>query len=100
MEEKTRLEEELKERARKRRKAEIKKKNNLIKAAKQNNYWCGPYYDEDKDRAKIIYRSKRRKNSASKKLKKVSNKKIRKEKEVLYQRGAYKKVFDYWWILD
>lgn len=55
------------------------------------------YYDERKGRIIKTYLSSGRKGRA-RWLKRQSNKKIRKYKGYI-RKGAYKKVFDYWWEL-
>lgn len=53
----------------------------------------GVYYDRRKYRLIRFYQGKR-----AKYLRRCSNKKVRRTKET-YQRGQYRKVFDYWWRL-
>ena len=75
-----------------RRKTEAKSKNKLKKIAEEKNYCIGGVYLHNGHY--VIYdRGKR-----SKWLKRQSNKKLRREKDI-FQRGQYRKVFDYWWEL-
>ena len=56
----------------------------------------GVYFDEEKCR--YIRRYSMSKNGATKYFRKISNQKVRRNKENLSY-GAYRKVFDYWWTL-
>lgn len=57
----------------------------------------GAFYDEDKGR--YIKYSPRRKPGHAKFLRRVANRKVRRNKDHL-RNGQYRKVYDYWWELD
>lgn len=63
-------------------------------ASKTCGYLGGVWFDEDKNRYIRYYRGKR-----SPLLKRQSNKKIRRDKDNIYQKNKYRRVFDFWWEL-
>ena len=55
----------------------------------------GAYYNEDKHRIIRYYTGTR-----SKFLRKVSNKRVRRYNKLYANYSGYRKIFDYWYILD
>ena len=60
------------------------------------SYSAGVYYDDDKGR--YVKYTPRRKSGYTKFLRRVANRKVRKNKDY-FKRGLYRKVYDYWWEL-
>lgn len=56
--------------------------------------YFGAYYDEDKNRYIKCERT-----SLSKWHKKQSNRRLRRNKNLNYKNGQYKKIYDFWWEL-
>ena len=54
----------------------------------------GAWLDEEKNRYIRCYRGKR-----SPFLKRLGAKKIRRDKDNIYQKSEYRRVFDFWWEL-
>ena len=63
-------------------------------STKTRGYLAGVWFDEEKNRYIRNYRGKR-----SPFLKRQSNKKIRRDKDNIYQKNKYRRVFDFWWEL-
>lgn len=74
------------------------RRKRLLKTYRQTktNYSAGVFFDEDKGR--YVRYSPSNTPGYTKFLKKVSNRKIRKSKDVV-NHGAYKRQYDYWWAL-
>lgn len=64
-------------------------------STKTRGYLAGVWFDEEKDRYIRYYRGKR-----SSFLKRQSTKKIRQDKDNIYQKNKYRRIFDFWWELD
>ena len=62
----------------------------------KNSYGAGAYYDTDKGRD--IQYSPRRHTGYAKYLRKISNRKVRRNKDH-YNNGLYRRLYDYWWEL-
>ena len=62
----------------------------------KNNYCRGVWFDEDKSR--YIKYSASNTPGYTKFLRRVSNKKVRKAKDI-GSRSGYRRLYDYWWIL-
>ena len=78
----------------KRRKLTIRKKNALIKTAKSQARYPGPYFNEKKGRVMNSRRSK-----ASKTIKKLAARKARHSKLGICGKANYRRVYDFWWQL-
>lgn len=59
----------------------------------KTQYGAGAYYDEDKKR--LIKYSPRKNSGYAKYLRKVANRKVRRNKDNL-KYGSYRKIYDYW----
>ena len=66
----------------------------LCDETKYSSRGAGAFYDEDKGR--YVKYSPRRKPGHAKFLRRVANRKVRRNKDYL-RNGQYRKVYDYWW---
>lgn len=73
-------------------------KRRLAKLGKETRRWriCGAYYSEEKDRYIRRYRGEA--NGAARYCRRQSSRSVRRQGD-LFQRGEYRKVYDYWWTL-
>lgn len=76
--------------------AEQKKRDIKVYYQTKNYYGAGVYYDDQKQR--YIRYSPNSKSGLTTLLKRVSNKKVRKAKEI-HNHCQYKRLYDYWWNL-
>ena len=76
----------------------VQERLRLKKLYKQTKYSCrgGAWYDDEKERYIRYFASNT--PGYTKMLRRISNRKVRKSKEVL-NHGLYKKAYDYWWVL-
>ena len=65
--------------------------------ATKSGYGAGAWYNEEKKR--YIRCSNSNTTGYTKWLRRLSNRRIRRMKDVTLNNGQYKKVFDYWWEL-
>ena len=74
------------------------RKRRLLKLYNETKYkyGSGVFYDEDKNR--YIRYSPSKKSSVPRWLRKQSNRKYRRHRDIL-NHNLYKKVYDYWWEL-
>ena len=63
--------------------------------AKTSRSYFGVYYDEDKNRFVRLYRQ----NGRSRYCRRLANRAVRRYRGELPRNGAYRKVYDYWWML-
>lgn len=63
----------------------------------KHSYGSGAWYDEEKGRYIRYYPSSS--TGYTKYLRRISNRKIRRMKEMSLKGCQYKKAFDYWWTL-
>lgn len=76
--------------------------NKRKRDALRGHYSCTAYIAykrDDNGFVEMPYIRRKKRSSLQQCLKKKSNKKVRKMKEVLNY-GKYKRKFDYWWTLD
>ena len=77
-----------------RRKRTAHKKNSLIRKAKSQTKYPGPYFNEEKGR--VIFAKRPR---ASKMIKKIAARKARRTNVGICGKANYRRVYDFWWQL-
>ena len=79
-----------------RRVAEDRRRLIRLAGETESRWGCGAYFCDRKGRYIRYYRSNA--NGASQYHRRQSNRRVRRKGDI-YQRGQYRRVYDYWWNL-